>query len=423
MMTDRRSFLIGGTALAAVGKASAAGNGFAGWHSGEFQVHFIYTGVCESMFIIFPDGTSMLLDCGDGPMIMRAPYDVPVPFPRQMAGEIIADYVLKVNPRGRDVDYLVVSHWHYDHVGTPSWESCGTMVVDASKHRYCRSGFGIAAEKLRFATAVDRGFDEPIPFVDDYEAPGAHMRKLYAFLKERDGLRNEKFRLGATDQFRPLHGPAHGFSVRNVCANGKVALPDGSVRDPYADFIAAEKPRKMNENGMSLGMVFSYGPFRFYTAGDFADRIKRVGRPGLEVEDVMAETCGAVDVAKINHHGHHSMSRKLVAALRARCYVACVWDQLHITDDTMTRLADRSLYPGERSFFPGVFTKERQREDRDRAWTKDVVDAVKTSGAHIVLTVPEGGRRYTMTCLDAAERDLRVRAVYDYETNLAKGGE
>lgn len=421
MMTDRRSFLIGGAAVAAVGAASAAGNGFAGWHFGEFQVHFIYTGVCESMFIIFPDGTSMLLDCGDGPMIMRAPYDVPVPFPRQMAGETIADYVLKVNPRGKEVDYLVVSHWHYDHAGTPTWQSDGTMGAYASKYLYARSGFGIAAEKLRFATAVDRGFDEPIPFVDDYEAPGAHMRKLYAFLKERDGLRNEKFRLGATDQFRLLHGPAHGFSVRNVCANGKVALPDGSVRDPYADFIAAEKPRKLNENGMSLGMVFSYGPFRFYTAGDFEDTIKRAGRTEVEIEDVMAETCGVVDVAKINHHGYHSMSRKLVAALRARCYVACIWDQLHITDDTMTRLADRSLYPGERSFFPGVFTKERQLEDRDRSWTKNVVDAVKTSGAHVVLTVPEGGRNYTMTCLDAASIDLRVRAVYRYETNLKKG--
>ena len=35
------------------------------WREGEFQVHFIYTGVSESMFWILPDGTSMLLDCGD----------------------------------------------------------------------------------------------------------------------------------------------------------------------------------------------------------------------------------------------------------------------------------------------------------------------------------------------------------------------
>jgi len=38
---------------------------FGGWRKGHFQIHFIYTGASESMFPIFPDGTTMLLDCGD----------------------------------------------------------------------------------------------------------------------------------------------------------------------------------------------------------------------------------------------------------------------------------------------------------------------------------------------------------------------
>ena len=33
------------------------------WKKGEFQIHFIHTGVGESQFLIFPDGTTMLLDC------------------------------------------------------------------------------------------------------------------------------------------------------------------------------------------------------------------------------------------------------------------------------------------------------------------------------------------------------------------------
>ena len=49
----------------------AVGQAWPGWEPGEFQVHFIYTGVCESMFCIFPDGTSMLLDCGDHPACNR----------------------------------------------------------------------------------------------------------------------------------------------------------------------------------------------------------------------------------------------------------------------------------------------------------------------------------------------------------------
>ncbi len=33
-----------------------------GWRSGEFQAHFIHTGVAESVFFVFPDSTTMLLD-------------------------------------------------------------------------------------------------------------------------------------------------------------------------------------------------------------------------------------------------------------------------------------------------------------------------------------------------------------------------
>ena len=48
-----------------------AGKKLPPWKPGEFQVHFIYTGVAESMFWILPDGTTMLLDCGDHPAWTR----------------------------------------------------------------------------------------------------------------------------------------------------------------------------------------------------------------------------------------------------------------------------------------------------------------------------------------------------------------
>ena len=38
-----------------------AGKKLPPWKPGEFQVHFIYTGVAESLFWILPDGTTMLL--------------------------------------------------------------------------------------------------------------------------------------------------------------------------------------------------------------------------------------------------------------------------------------------------------------------------------------------------------------------------
>ena len=119
-----------------------------------------------------------------------------------------------------------------------------------------------------------------------------------------------------------------------------------------------------NENGMSLGMIFSYGPFRFYTAGDFSDAWKLEDGTRFEIEDALAEAIPSCHVAKINHHGHYSMPRKLVAALRSQVYVSCVWDQLHDVAPVMERLYDQSIYQGERYICPGIFPKERREEDQ-----------------------------------------------------------
>jgi len=398
---------------AVAAETKATGERFGGWKPGDFQVHFIFTGISESVFLIFPDSTSMLIDCGDSPAIMRKQYAVPVPDPRSMGGERVADYVLKVNPNGKNVDYMMPSHWHSDHVGTPAWQSCGSIVMKSTE--YVRSGFGIAAEKLVFKKAIDRGFpnyDDPIPRIDGIGHELEHMKKLYAYLQKRDGLVVEKFRLGATDQIVPLHGGKAGFEAFNICGNGKVAFRDGSVKE-----AVRLKPgtKQFNENAFSLGVVFSYGPFRFYTAGDFSHGCNHEkGRPGIE--GVIAQACGEVDVAKLNHHGHHSMPAELVAALKATCYTACIWDQLHVTPDTMRTLADRRLYPGDRFFYPCVFPKERLAEDAGAEWLKDVADGVKVDGAHVVLTVPEGGKSYTMTCLDPADMDLRVKSVKTFRT-------
>ena len=92
-----------------------------GWKPGEFQAHFIHTGVAESVFFVFPDSTTMLLDCGDQASITRGKFAVPaLPGPERLAGEWVARYVRRANPNGAEVDWAVVSHFNSDHVGTPS---------------------------------------------------------------------------------------------------------------------------------------------------------------------------------------------------------------------------------------------------------------------------------------------------------------
>ena len=90
---------------------------FPAWQEGELEIHQIYTGRGESSFLILPDGTTMLIDVGD-----YAPKDYPkmgelLPDTSRRAGEWIARYVQRVNPHKDQVDYLVISHFHSDHIG------------------------------------------------------------------------------------------------------------------------------------------------------------------------------------------------------------------------------------------------------------------------------------------------------------------
>ena len=434
MKIKRREFLAMATTVAAssacrIVSAAAeahglqAGKPWPGWERGHFQLHSIYTGVAESMFIVFPDGTTMLLDCGDHAAINRGKLAVPVlPDGWRHAGDWIARYVERANPNGRDVDYLVVSHFHSDHTGSENWHAGKATGNGAA---YALSGFAQAAETLRFRKAVDRGwprYDDPLPL--DRSADEGSLRNmlgLYRRLQSRDGLVVEKFRIGAEDQFGPLKSPQDcpGFSVRNLCANGKIAAKDGTVRDLYHDMIVRTGAKAVNENGMSLGMVFTYGGFRLFTAGDFSDSWRMPDGSLFDIESELSAVVPAVDVAKANHHGHYSMPLKLVAALRPRVWFSCVWDQLHDTSDSMANMANRTAYSGDRLIAPGILPAERRWEDRGADWMADVAPE-SFGGCHVIIDVPPGGASYMVTHVSAEDEAMKVVASREFASQ-AKG--
>ena len=383
------------------------------WKPGEFQIHFIYTGVGESMFWIMPDGTTMLLDCGDHPAINRGKLAVWVlPNGNRHAGEWIARYVTRVNPAKTDVDYLMISHHHDDHAGCPSW---GAGTREWNGRTLSVSGVLQAADALKFKTCFDRGwpsFNEPIPNELCDDGALRHLRDAYAYLMERDGMKMEKFEVGAVGQIALRHDAAAfpGFAITNITGNGKIRRRDGSVRDLYAH---AHNAKRLNENGMSLGLVVQYGPFRFYSAGDFYDTPKLPDGTRMNTEVELAKELDSVDVAKINHHGHHSMSLPLVAALKARVWTACMWDQLHITADTLERLSSREAYPDPRLVAPGVFPPERRFEDAGKPFLADIARESFDAG-HVVMTVAPGGATYSIAYVTADNESMKVTGAYDF---------
>ncbi len=425
---DRRFFLktsvIGGAALLlsdwerafAMGrKHTDAGKPWRGWEKGEFQIHFIYTGVAESVFLIFPDGTTMLLDCGDFDAAARGEKSVPIlPSADRHAGEWIARYVTRVNPSVTDVDYMLLSHYHNDHAGSDRFYA--EKIIRDGKE-YPLSGFSQAAQILNFHKAIDRCYpddDSSLKWADQ-DTVGL-MQDFYAYMQKHKGLQIEKFRLGATDQIVQLHNPLRypTFQVRNICGNGCIAYPDGRIKDLFEARKVAGKENK-NENAMSLGMVFSYGPFRFYTAGDFSAKFKDPDGTPRFIEDDIADVCGSVTVAKVNHHGHNSMSRKLVSALSPQVWVSCVWDQLHNLPPCMQLLSDRSIYPGDRVICPTIMPAARREKDRDAAWMKDIAPET-FEGCHIVVNVDREGKSYSVSFIPARDESMTVCSIMHFNS-------
>ena len=386
------------------------------WQKGHYQVHYIYTGRSECMFHIFPDGTSMLLDCGDSMRFYRTPAEVPLPSsPSVRAGEFAARYILRVNPKGDRVDYLHLSHYHEDHGGGGRFH--GGPLGRSSLGPFNLCGIADAARFLKFGIAVDRawpGFDEPLDVLKTArDGTPQQMRALYAHLAETQGTQIWKFVLAADDQFRPLAEAVPGFSVCNLCANGRFVRNDGIVRDLYADRVKAGA-KTLNENGMSCGMIVEYGKFRYFTAGDFSDGWKHSDGVRHEIEEDLAEVVGQVHVAKLNHHGHHSMYPKLVKALKARVWTNCTLDQQHCTDDTMCRLADRTLYNGPRLMLPTYMPLNRPVTDVGRGYLPDVARCVVDQPCHVVLDVPPGGETYTFSCFSATHAGNPLKGEFGF---------
>ena len=386
------------------------------WRPGHYQVHYIFTGRGESMLHVFPDGTSMLLDVGDSMRFYGTPKETPhLPDLSRRAGEWVARYVTRMNPKGKKVDYFHLSHYHEDHGGGERWHG---ERIHAPTGDYWLCGLGDAARFLDFGHVIDRawpGFDDPVDAnAMSRDGTPRNIRAVYAALQAK-GTEVERFRLGARDQIRQLDAAKArpGFEVFNLCANGRFVRRDGTVCDLYRNRVA-KGAKQFNENGMSCGMVVTYGKFRYYTSGDFSDGTRGEGLAWAQSEDAIAEAVGPVDVAKLNHHGHHSMYPELVKALQARVWTACVLDQAHCTDDTMNRLADRSLYAGKRTYIP-TFMPLRGRDPADSlAYLPDVAAAVVKEPCHVILDVPEGGETYTVSCVSAATETPRLKAQYGF---------
>jgi hypothetical protein len=385
--------------------AQSVGEPLPAWSPGVLDIHQISTGRGNAALLVFPDGTSLLVDAGDGnPEPPRGANRVPDG--SRSAGEWIARYARRTLSHQTDpvIDYGLVTHFHGDHMG-----GLGPATPAEMSGEYQLSGFTDVASHTPIRTMLDRGWP-------DYAYPrpldNPMMENYRAFLEvegARRGMTVERVEPGRVDQIVLRHEPERygNFTVRNVAANGEVWTGAGDGTRHHFPALADTPPEDWpSENQCSIAIRVSYGAFDFYTGGDMPGQ----PAPGLpawqNVERAVAEAVGPVDVAVANHHGiGDATTTFFVQSLEPRVWIVPSRMAGHPDRFVFARMSSTRLYDGPRDIF-SVTTQEATRQVVVQLRELD------SEQGHIVVRVESGGARYRIIILDDSDEKATVKAIH-----------
>jgi len=384
-MAGAAAWALGGCAT----RFPSVGSAYVGWQPGEMDIHFIHTGCGEQTFFVFPDGTTMLLDCGHSSRasrpdsLRRIP---PMPNGTLRGGQWVSRYLQRVTDR-REIDYVMVSHWHGDHT----------------------AGLPDVAKDFRFCRWLDHQYPHVGLHEQDADSSSIRFGKEFVPAAIARGMKAEPFAVGALNQIALLNDVAHryDFEVRNLAANAVVWDGKGGVVDYGAEHVRATGKDKIEENQLSAAILIRYGGFTYYTGGDVEKSLRRLDGACLDLEAAVGRACGEVDVAKTNHHAFRAaMQAGFVREVRARAYLSSVWAVSQVNDKNLPVMTSRELYPGPRTVHFGCMPLETMEGFVGRPFVSDIAPAY----GHKVVKVAPGGDSYEIFTLDARDENMTVLA-------------
>lgn len=302
------------------------------WTPGTCDIHHVDTGVGNATFILGPDGSTILIDCGatrGGP-----PASTPLrPNDSRSAGAWVARYALRHAAAAdrHTLDYIVATHVHPDHVGSPQTGDVKTA------EGVVLTGLSEVDTLMPATLVVDRGFPTyaPLPLIS---APFAENYVAWLTARTKAGRRVEQVVVGSATQVAPRQ--SESFSVRFVGGNGRVWTGvGGQSRDLFPPKAKWTDEAKPDENHMSIAMVLTFGSFRYFAGGDLIADTHDGAVPWLDTETPIARAAGRVDVASADHHGYFDADgAAFTEALKASAYVVQAWHATHPAMATLQRL-------------------------------------------------------------------------------------
>lgn len=364
------------------------------WSPGELDIHHIDTGRGSATFVLGPDGTTMLIDCGasNTDLDASAPHR---PNASRRPGEWVARYALHHGRAARrDVlDYLIASHVHPDHVGDVP------VGVAIGPGGFVPTGVSHVDQLMPVTTVIDRGYPD-YGMLSLIDAPFA--RNYHAWLESRRAAarRVEAVDVGSDRQIRrrdPERFPQ--FSIRALAANGRVWTGTGAAsRSLFPDLMMLDAADRPSENVCSIALRIAYGGFSYFTAGDLTADTRDGRLPWMDTETPVVRAAGRVEVAAANHHGYFdACGPEFTRNLDAQAYVIAAWHVTHPGSAQIERLI--GAWPGERPrdvFATEMLPANRQINER---W----VSQMRSVRGHVIVRVASDTESYRIFVTDSTQ--------------------
>lgn len=374
------------------------------WEEGYMDIHHIATGKGDCVFVVMPDGTTMLQDAGDvGDAYGSADCDR-LPNRDKTVGEWISDYINHFSaklPSPGVIDYAWITHFHSDHVG------CRDLGVEGPNGYYL-SGLTMVGEKVRINKLVDRAYpsyDFPSTKKIEQEFPLFQDYKMFTKYQMGKGMKAEKFVIGSKSQFVPVHDAAKypDFEVRNLCANGEVWTGRGTAtKKMYSGDVSL-----FDENMNSCAVKITYGSFSYFNGGDLPGKnLSQYQSTERNFEIPVSEIAGPVTALTPNHHGwKEATTADFLKNMRPQVIAVMSNHVEHPHSSTMKNMTDGMLWTGERDVYV--------TSDSPKRVLGNAFGSFRGVG-HIVIRVYKGGTAYQVYVLDAKTTDYPVV----YKSNL-----